>query len=91
MYGAGKELSYKSHAAIAMQAPLRCRRCRWNSSQAHILPSQNHDIGNEMPIVALDFITTFLGLLLAHRAVVSAYFVTQLAAGAGARFARAIC
>jgi hypothetical protein len=40
-----------------------------------ILPSQDHNVGIEGPILVLDFITTILGLLLAHRALVSAYFV----------------
>jgi hypothetical protein len=35
---------------------------------AHSLPRQDHDVAIEMPILVLDFITTFLGLLLASRA-----------------------
>jgi hypothetical protein len=28
----------------------------------HSLPSQDHDVGNEMPILVLDFITTWIAL-----------------------------
>ena len=40
---------------------LRCRRCRWNSSRAHSLPSQDHGVRMERPILAFDFITNLDG------------------------------
>jgi hypothetical protein len=36
---------------------LRRRRCRWNSSRAHSLPSQDHGVGMKRPILAFNFIT----------------------------------
>jgi hypothetical protein len=48
--GTGKELSYGLYN--------RNGRCRWNSSRADSLPSQDHDVAIETPILVLDFITT---------------------------------
>ena len=33
-----------------VQPQLRCVRCRWNSSWAHSLPSQDHDVAIEMAV-----------------------------------------
>ena len=45
-----------------VQPQLLCVRCRWNSSRAHSLPSEDHDVAIEMPFLALDFITSGDGL-----------------------------
>ena len=57
--GMGKELSYRSYSrtvAIAMRAvPVE-------QLSGPSLPSEDHDVVNEMPFLALDFITSGDGL-----------------------------